>query len=362
MYGKNFVICDKEKQYAGNLLQMLIGKKEPGIQFFLFHATEDVMQFARQKTVHILLIGEEFPQSQRMKIPARERYVLVKGTSRKADEELSEQETGICRYQSAGEIWRQVYAHQKVVWQDAEKKPDRVKVRQDAEKKTERVKARQDAEKRTKRTEVWQDAERAAARRSTRAKGELIAVYSPIHRIGKTAFAWNLGKKLAQKSPVLYLSLEEYAGNCFPPADRPEQNLADLLYYFRQGTKNLAIRMSAMAGQDDKLDYILPMPYVQDMQAVKGQEWIQLFTRILEDCIYEKVILDLGDSVDGMFDILESCAVVYTPYIEEPTAKEKLNQYFENLRKTGREGILEKTVQKKMIQEESGYKRGCRDK
>ena len=150
------------------------------------------------------------------------------------------------------------------------------------------------------------------------------------------------------KEPVLYLDLEEYAGDAFYFQDRPERNLADLLYYFRQGKGNFAVRMSVVAGQADKLDYVLPMPYVQDMQAVKKEEWLGLFEKILSECIYEKVILDLGDSIDGLLDILGRCATVYTPYIEEPAAKAKLNQYFENLRKTGREAVLERTIQKRM--------------
>ena len=307
MYVKNFVICDREEQYAKNLLQMFTRRKMQEVQLFLFQTVEELKRFAQQKTIHILLIDEEYPQDQRLQIAAKERYVLGKN----AVETLSDREKGIYRYQSAGQIWRQIF---------------------------------------TRQIPVWQNAETGAVRAVARTKGELIAVYSPIHRIGKTSFALELGKKLAQKEPVLYLNLEEYAGDafCFREDTGQEQNLADLIYYFRQRKENLVIRMSTMTGQDGRLDYILPMPYVQDMQAVKGEEWIKLFACILEECIYEKVILDLGDSVNGILDILEQCAVVYTPYIEEAAAKAKLNQYFENLRRTGRESILEKTIQKKM--------------
>lgn len=333
MHVKNFVICDREKQYAKNLLQMLAGRKMQGVQLFLFHTMDELKKFAQQKTIHILLMDEEYPQDQRLRISAKERYVLVKNTA----ERLSEQERGIYRYQSAGQIWRQIFARQTLAYQDAEiyRNPE---TRPNLETGRREVPADRRV-KETKTDVMWTAA---------KTKGELIAVYSPIHRIGKTSFALELGKKLARKEPALYLNLEEYAGGAFYFPDRQEQNLADLLYYFRQGKENLAIRISAMAGQDGRLDYILPMPYVQDMQAVKGEEWIKLLERIREECIYEKVILDMGDSVDGIWDILEQCTVVYTPYIEDKAAKAKLNQYFENLRKTGRESILEKTIQRKM--------------
>ena len=148
--------------------------------------------------------------------------------------------------------------------------------------------------------------------------------------------------------PVLYLNLEEYAGGDFYFHDQTGKTMADLLYYARQEKGNLGLHISMMAGQEDELDYILPMPYVQDLQEVSTEEWLKLFDLILENCIYQKVILDLGDSINGLFQILEACHTVYTPYIEDEIASAKMNQYAENLRKTGKEKILEKTIQKKM--------------
>lgn len=184
----------------------------------------------------------------------------------------------------------------------------------------------------------------------TNTRGELIGVYSPVHRIGKTRFAMELGREMAKKEPVLYLNLEEYAGGSYYFPDQTGQTLADLLYYSRQEKGNLGLRISTMAGQDEALDYILPMPCVQDLQGVSGEDWLRLFEQIRENCIYQKVILDLGDSVNGLFQILEACHTVYTPYIEDEVARAKLNQYAENLRKTGKEKVLEKTIQKKLKQ------------
>ncbi len=300
MHERNFVICDKEQQYARNLLRMLGRNKEMEVRFYLFCTMEELRNFARQKTIHLLLIGEEYPQKFRERIPAEERFVLVKST----EKPVAQNETRIYRYQSADAIWAQIL---------------------EAEVKRE-----------------------PPVRTVEAGDGELIGVYSPIHRIGKTRFAIKLGKELTEKVPVLYLNLEEYAGNAFYFPDHSGENLADLLYYARQKRGNLGIRVSMMAVQAGKLDYIRPMCHVQDMQAVKEQEWLELFGQLLEQCIYEKIILDLGDSVNGLFGILAACGTVYTPYIEEKAAMAKLAEYTENLRKTGLEHVLEKTIQKKM--------------
>lgn len=300
MYGRNLVICDAEKQYAKNLLQIFSAKQEAGVQLFLFYTLEELQKFSEQKKIHILLIAGEYPKEQRDGIPAEAQYVLFR-----EDGELGADEHGVLRYQSADAIWSQIL-------------------------------------------ESTRDREVRPAIAAAKTKEAVIGVYSPVRRIGKTRFALGLGKRLAEKEPVLYLNLEEYSGEMFYFPERGNEHLGDLLYYHRQGNGNLGIHISTMAEQMDKLDYIYPMPYLQDLKAVRGEEWLGLLERIRRECIYGKVILDIGDSVDGLFDILKACDVIYTPYIEEAVSKAKLTQYTENLRKTGMEDILEKTVQKRI--------------
>lgn len=298
MYGKNLVICDREKQYAKNLLQIFSSKHETGIQLYLFYTLEELKKFSEQKRIHILLIAGEYRKEDREEIPAEFRYVLIRD-----NKQLPDGEKGILRYQSADAIWTQIFKNAS----KQEREPESVTVK---------------------------------------TNGAIIGVYSPIHRIGKTRFAIGMGKRLAEKEPALYLNLEGYSGEEFYFREKPEGNLGDLLYYHRQERNNLGIRISTMAGQIEKLDYIYPMPYLQDLKAVKKDEWLGLLERIRRECIYGKVILDIGDSVDGLFAILKACDVIYTPYTDESISMAKLTQYTEGLRKTGMEEILEKTVQK----------------
>lgn len=307
MYDRNFVICDREQQYAENLLQRFKRNKDVNFQLYLFHSPEELKRFTEKKKIHLLLIGEEYSRKQRALIPAQMKFVLVKS----AQSVLEKGETGINRYQSAERIWTQIF-------------------------------------------EMVLKQKGSSPHSMFRSKGELIGIYSPIHRIGKTRFAFELGRKLAEKEPVLYLNLEEYAGGNYYFHEQPGYHLGDLLYFVKQNKGNLGIRISMMVGQDEKLDYILPMPCIQDIRAVQVEEWLELFDEILEQCIYEKVILDLGDSVDGLFQILERCATVYTPYLEDEAAKAKMNQYTENLRRLGLDSVLEKTVQKKVKPDAGG--------
>lgn len=300
MHVKNFVICDSQKQYSRNLLQIFRQKKKTGYQYYLFHTKEELEKFAQKKRIHVLLLDEAYLKDFSEEIPADKKLVLVRQPKK-----AIRGERVILRYQSAEDIWKQIQ-------KEAVKKQMPIR------------------------------------RTRLKPEGELIAVYSPVHRIGKTQFAIKLGKELAEKEPVLYLNLEEYSGGGFYFQENPKQNLGDLLYYLRQEKGNLGMRISMIAGQSDNLDYIMPIPCLQDLRAVKEEEWGSLCERILKETIYGKVILDLGDSVDGLYQILGKCTKIYMPYIDEPIASAKMKQYVENVRKLGMEEILEKTVQLRM--------------
>lgn len=306
MHQKNFVICDKETDYARNLMRILAEHRELGYQLHLFQDPEQIKRFAEQHPIQILLISEEFPLEQRRSVKAEETFVLVRDEENRAGSE----ENAVCKYQSVNQILSKVM-------ELSEKGCD---VRQ----------------------------------RGGRREGLLIGVYSPIHRIGKTKYAMQIGREFSKRGPVLYLSLEEYSGNGYYFLEHREQNLGDLLYYFRQNTGKFGTELRMVTGQEDGLDYIMPIPVVQDMKAVKGEEWLVLFQHILDQRMYEAVILDLGDGIDGLYQILEKCDTVYTPYIKEPAAMAKLNQYTENLRRTGFESVLEHTVQKQVHSRNGG--------
>lgn len=299
---RNLVICDTEPEYARNLMEVISQRKEITFQIRIFSDAKKVQAFSAEHSIDILLMSDEYPLSCRREVQAKKRFLLSRGTG----ETVGEDEKSIFKYQAADQILTEIMEafleDTGGVFYGGIKKNDR----------------------------------------------KLIGVYSPVHRIGKTAFAIGLGKEMAKKEEVLYLNLEEYAlGSRHFPETR-EQTLTDLLYYANQEHNNLGIRLSTMVVQMGELDYVCPMPVSSDIRSVTGKEWKNLLEQILEKSIYETVILDIGDGVQDIYDLLRLCDTIYTPYIEEPVAKGKLAQYVDNLWKLGYEEVLERTVQKEM--------------
>lgn len=299
MNEKNLVVCDKELRYADGLSENISKRKEFALRVYTCTNLERVMDLKQERKIHILIIDEAFSCEERTEVEAEQTFVLTKEKCM----DLGEKEKEIYKFQSADRILADVF-------------------------------------------ETYCDRSGNSILKAIRKqKKKLIAVYSPIHRIGKTTFAITLGKELAKKEKTLYLSLEEYAdaGERFAKAEG--RNLGDLLYYIRQEGRNVALRVSTMLMQMGDLDYISPFLLSADLKEISLEEWKSLLQLILEETIYEAVILDLGESVQGLLEILQCCDTIYMPMLEDEISRRKIERFEEGLQKMQLEELTNKIHQ-----------------
>ncbi len=298
-YG-NFVICDRQGEYSENLLKVLRDSFPGDYQFHIFYDIGKLRSFAGKNRTEILLISSEFTEEERSCIAAERKFLLTETR----DEPGLPEEMVLFRYQSSDSMIKEM-CNPGI----SRKKKPRI-------------------------------------RNEPSIKG-IVGIYSPVHRVGKTKFALHLGEQLAEKKPVLYLNMEGYSGEDLYFSDNPGQDLGTLLYYVKQNLDNPGLKISTMTGQIGKMDYIMPMENEYDLRQVKKEEWMELLDILQEECIYEIIILDLGDCLDGLYDILRRCSRVYTHYIEEDASIAKLEQYEHNLKAAGYGEILARTVKKR---------------
>ncbi len=317
MSEKNLVVCDKELRYATGLGENISLRTEFAFRVHICTSVDSVKQFQEKQKLHILIIDEEFAYEEREQMDAEQTFVLTKGRC----QDLGEKEKEIYKYQSADKILAAVFE-----------------------------------------TYCGQKENNLIKKINTQKK-KLIAVYSPIHRIGKTTFAIALGRELAKTSRTLYLNLEEYTdvGERFIRAEG--KNLSDLLYFMRQEGEDTALRVSTMIAHMGDLEYIPPFLLGADLKEISLEEWQSFLTSVLNETVYETVILDLGESIQGLLEILQFCDKVYTPVLEDGISKQKVQQFEEMLRQMGLSGLEQKIQQfvavedmqlyvKRIIQEE----------
>ena len=318
---KLLAICDSESVYAKNLMECFSQSEDMGYRVRVFSDAGQLFQYGKQHTIDLLLMGDQYPEEMRGKIPAKQRILLTRVeepaesrlekasatgsvTGKKETEKLLTAERWVYKYQAASKILQEIL----------------VMIREPPKQKNER--------------------------KLTQAQAEgVIGVYSPVHRIGKTGFALKLGEQLGEEQPVLYLNLEEYAGVDHYLPMKEDGNLSDLLYYARQEDALFGLRIGKLVAQRGSLDYICTMPVTRDLRQVRAEEWLELLEKIRHHTIYQTVILDLGDSIQGLFEILRHCDRIYSPVINEAGAREKMAQYVDNVKRLGYEEILEHTIQ-----------------
>jgi len=321
---KSLVIYDSEYMYAYNLMEILSRKRELAFQLYVCTSLERLIQFSEQNRIDILLIEETIDLDTRKMLAAEKVFVLTRGSA----SELSSSEHQIYKYQSAGGILSEIL----------------------------RV--------------CLNDQEQGLYNPVSKKKLKILAVYSPIHRVGKTLFALEMGKSLARGKRTLYLNFERYSGDTcyFSPHDsaysqgynprarektsvQPNTSKAggmeQLLYYTKQEEVDLGVRLSTMVDQLEELDFVLPLPVSCDLKELTSEDWKSLFQQIEKKSVYEILILDLDETVNGLFDILEVCDVIYMPIRNDKISIAKVKQYERHVEILGYQKINECT--KKLI-------------
>ncbi len=173
-------------------------------------------------------------------------------------------------------------------------------------------------------------------------KAEIIGIYSPISRSGKTSLALTMGHLLSNDKEVLYINFEEFSGLNSLISEDYKSDLADLLYYYKQAREMLPVKLQAVVRKNHGMDYIPPIRYNEDLRNIKSEDWVGLINEIA-GMEYDYIILDLSNMISDIFAVLEQCDYIYMPVCSDRISMFKLNAYEEYLFLTGRESILEKT-------------------
>lgn len=294
MKNSSLVICDKDEAYAKALSLYLTGKKE-----FLSEIqvrTELKALQEEKEEIDVLLISEEYPGNLRKNCKANKTFLLYSGKK----PAIQENEVLLFKYQSGEKILTQI-------------------VEECGELFSEDVIFRTSSEK----EEV-----------------EILGVFSPVHRIGKTSYALELGEEYAQHKNVLYLNLELYSGMQGHFEDRG-QALADVLYHARQEKQNLGLFLSTHVQHLGNVDVVAGM-FSEDMKQIHAKEWKELLQKIVSQTIYDVVILDIDEGIPEVYDLLQICTKIYILVKEDLYGQAKMRQLEKEICLLRKEEILTK--------------------
>lgn len=298
MSSNKLVICDKDENYTARLAAFFNGKRELAFQVKTCKNPEELQEFMADSDRGILLLNELFYECGLAKEWQGEIWLLSESKHSNSPGERY----CVFKYQSVSKLLVKIL-----------EKCDECRIEG-----------------------VW--------RVRKGAKSKVIGFYSPIRRVGQTTYALEKARELSKESNVLYLNLETYAGSNGIFSDNQGRTMSTLLYYVKQEAENVGMILTTLVCSKNGVDYIPPVAMCEDLYTVTEKEWIWLFTELLRNTIYDVLILDMNECVQGLYEILKFCDDVYMLTADDYVAASKIKQYEEDLRQMGYAEVAERMI------------------
>lgn len=286
MSSKNLIICDSEKDYAVRIAAFLSEKKEYRFKVRVCSSYEQIFHTDQEKTDLYLIDESVFREDEK---PVDGHILVLSG---RTERNFTDNVRRINKYQSVNQLYLEIL-------------------------------------------DIFTEEQQNHCLSRRTEERSIIGIYSPIRRTGQTQFALKKGQELSKNSNVLYINMETYAGDGGGYFEEEEQNMSSLLYYAKQREEYPASLLASLVKKIDKLDYIPPLLFSEDLRSVTVEEWRWLFDRILNYSIYDILILDIGDSVQNLFELFRMCDVLYLPIATDHIAKSKICQFENVMKKMG---------------------------
>ena len=288
-------ICDQDLSYLEHLSDYLNRQTGFPYQADPFTELSALITYAKEHMPQVAVVSrslaEQMPSDERLKkIPF---FCLTE----------EEEEDGVCRYQSCDELQRQIF--------------DKCRLMTGKEAGTERI---------------------PPAGEETSCM--VIGVYSPVSRCGKTSFAAALAMELAGYDRTVCINLEFCSGQTMLFSSHAQNDLTDLLYGCRSGDgRNFAKVLQNAVIAWDEADCICPARIPADLYEVSREEWNILLKRIAEDGSYAYMVLDIGNGAAELIPMLENCARIYMPVLNDRISQGKVLQFEQMLETLGETGV-----------------------
>lgn len=283
------VFCDPEEDYAQRMCDYMRKDKLFPWSVKVYTHTSQLLESVKERQADMLVVSERIYQEELQKLCAGKTVILNEtGTVR------WEKVNNVDKYQEAGKVLQQLME--------------------------------------------LGDVPSPGLGRETGAK--LIGLYSPVRRCLQTSFGLCYGKLLARKGKTLYLSFEQYCG-MEELRGNSGMDITSLLYYLGEEGQFVTKAKGAIRQSGD-MDYVEAVVNGQNLLYISCGEWKALLRKLTTLLGYEYIILDLSESVQGLFEILRMCERVYTLAKDDPIAKRKIDQYEQLLSAVEYQDVREK--------------------
>lgn len=296
---ETLVIYDEEEAYAHSLMEYISEKKGVPFKVIAFSRFDELEKYGKEKKIDWLLASEKAMSQVFQTMDVQKLILLSEGEMVSENQEIF----NIYKYQSVEQILRELLNY----YADMNKERGMPSILNG---------------------------------RST----EIIAVYSPVGRSGKTSFALTLGQILVDDGPTLYINMEEFSGFREILSKTYQCDLSDLMYHYMQSPESIGVKLKAVVNNLHGMDYVPPMIYSEDLRNVESECWKKMIFDIAAVGMYNSIVLDISSMMSNIFSILDSCDTIYMTLDNDRISMCKVNEFEQFLLKTEREEIINRTI------------------
>lgn len=286
-------VLDEGQLYGQRMLHYLNKKEQFPFETILFTDVEEVKEYGKKQTVHLLLLDKEY-EDEELKHSAEQIVVL----SDNLDKAINHFPT-VYRFQSVDTLIKEVMQYYEVNMSDS-----------------------------------------GFRLKKTGNTVKLVGVYSPLHRCLKTSFALTYGMISARNERVLYLSLETFSGFEYLMNQTFGADFSDVIFYQQQGS--LANRLTGIVYTVGQMDYIPPVRCSEDLWSIDCTLFLECLHTLMDSALYDTIVLDMGEGFGRPEVLMNLCNLIYMPIKEDFVSKCRLEEFKETMKLKGYDLLFEK--------------------
>ena len=287
MRSRQLAICDSDREYL-KMLQAYLQKKNPAdFEILIFDTVQKALEASCEEGFEILLLGEKTYDTSVIKINAAKVFILqedglsgITGYSR------------IAKYQSMEKLIAQVLE------------------------------------------EFALDDSCNSVDRCGRNKTTLISFYAPDRHKGQSVAALGAAQVLADKGyKVLYLNLLPFTGFEELLGISYEADVTDFMYFVLNHADKLLYKLDGMKRMIHGVGYLPPALDYRDLMQIGDRDWERVVDTLLYSSDYTHIVVDLSETCQGFYHILERSDSVYTLYDDRTVYGQAMLSHYKKLLK-----------------------------
>ena len=169
---------------------------------------------------------------------------------------------------------------------------------------------------------------------------ELIGSYTPVDKNSQMAIAMEIAALIAENEKTLFIDLEPFSCLEMYSGEKYQETIADLMYYLECNPDKFLLYYDRICQDYKSLKVIPPAVAPTFLQTISRNQWDKLFKEIGEKTDIRRIVINMSESVDGLYEILSTCDKIYTVVGNDEIAQNILKQYETMLKENEYEKVI----------------------